>query len=179
VGPDSSRRPARWNREARAWRLSIRERLAALESYSQRSGYAAIQGIRPQTLAYALNDSPAGVLAWNTEWFEACGQRVGVFDRDAILTNVMLYWLTGTSGSSARLYLEGGSEWGIPEPIQVPTGVAVLPHDSRPVRRLAERTENIVHWTEFACCATGPLVACGSAVIALAVSGQLPHRRSS
>jgi pimeloyl-ACP methyl ester carboxylesterase len=126
-----------------------KERLAGLEGFQARSGYAVIQGTRPQTLAYALSDSPVGQLAWNVEWFEAYGERVGTFDRDAILTNVMLYWLPGTAGSSARLYLEGRSAWGAPEPSRVPTGVAVFPHDSRPIRRFAERTDNIVHWSEF------------------------------
>ena len=83
-------------------------RLAGLERwYRELSGYAMIQGTRPQTLAYGLADSPVGQLAWNADWFAAHGEKVGVLERDAILTNVMLYWLTDTAGSAARLYREG------------------------------------------------------------------------
>lgn len=110
-----------------------------------------IQGTRPQALAYGLLDSPAGQLAWNLEWFEHCGERVGRLDRDAVLTHVALYWLTGTAGSAARIYLEsGGESWGPPEPSSVPTGIAVFPDEGAPpVRALAERHDTIVHWTEF------------------------------
>jgi pimeloyl-ACP methyl ester carboxylesterase len=70
-----------------------------------------------------------------------------------MLTNVMLYWLTGTAGSSSRLYYETmhvGRGWGADEPSTVPTGVMVLPRDvSQPIRRFAERNNTIVQWTEF------------------------------
>jgi pimeloyl-ACP methyl ester carboxylesterase len=116
---------------------------------TERSGYAMIQSTRPQTLAYALVDSPVGQLAWNTEWFDDYGENVGAVDRDAILTNVTLYWLTGTAGSAARLYREGAASWGrIVEPSTVPTGVAVFRGDSS-IRRFAERDFTIVHWSEF------------------------------
>ena len=118
---------------------------------TERSGYAMIQGTRPQTLAYALVDSPAGQLAWNTEWFDDYGQNVGAVDRDAILTNVTVYWLTGTAGSAARLYREGAASWGqIVEASTTPTGVAVFRGDSS-IRRFAERDHTIVHWSEFDC----------------------------
>ena len=69
-----------------------------------------------------------------------------------MLTNVMLYWLTGTANSSARIYREGAESFGQDERRSVvPTGVAVLPRNiSLPIRRLAERTNNIVHWSELA-----------------------------
>jgi epoxide hydrolase len=75
-------------------------------------GYAQIQSTRPQTLAYGLTDSPVGQLAWIVEKFkEWTHPRAGLpedsVDRDHMLTNVMLYWLTGTAGSSARIYYEG------------------------------------------------------------------------
>ncbi len=125
-------------------------RLANLERWQRElSGYAMIQGTRPQTLAYGLADSPSGQLAWNVDWFAAHGDKVGVLDRDAILTNVMLYWLTDTAGSAARLYREGGEFWGAaPQRSTVPTGVAVFPGDT-PIRRFAERAHTIVHWSEF------------------------------
>lgn len=125
-------------------------RLDGLRQWNEeRSGYAKIQGTRPQTLAYSLVDSPVGQLAWNTEWFDGYGDAVGSIDRDAILTNVMVYWLTGTAGSAARLYKEGAAAWG--EQIEycpVPTGVAVFPGDTS-IRRFAELQHHIVHWSEF------------------------------
>jgi hypothetical protein len=90
-----------------------------------RSGYATQMSTRPQTLAYALNDSPAGQLAWNLEWFvdyDPTSTEQTPIDRDAILTNVTIFWLTGTAGSAARLYLEAAQEaWGQrPAPSPVP-----------------------------------------------------------
>jgi pimeloyl-ACP methyl ester carboxylesterase len=116
---------------------------------SERSGYAQIQATRPQTLAYALVDSPVGQLAWNTEWFDDYGNNIGAIDPDAILTNVTLYWLTSTAGSSARLYKEAAASWGRHlERSEVPTGIAVFPGDST-IRRFAEREHTVVHWSEF------------------------------
>ncbi|MGH3374011.1 MAG: epoxide hydrolase family protein [Actinoallomurus sp.] len=125
-------------------------RLAGLTRWQdERSGYAQIQSTRPQTLAYALADSPAGQLGWYVEWFDDYGENVGSIDRDAILTNVTVYWLTGTAGSAARLYREAASSWGAPASRStVPLGVAVFPGDST-VRRFAERDHEVVHWSEF------------------------------
>jgi pimeloyl-ACP methyl ester carboxylesterase len=117
--------------------------------HNERSGYAQIQATRPQTLAYALVDSPVGQLAWNTEWFDDYGNNIGAIDPAAILTNVTLYWLTGTAGSSARLYKEAAASWGRHlERSEVPTGIAVFPGDST-IRRFAEREHTVVHWSEF------------------------------
>jgi microsomal epoxide hydrolase len=132
-------------------------RLGELTRYDRElSGYARIQSTRPQTLAYGLTDSPVGQLAWIVEkfkeWTDSTDVPEDAVDRDQLLTNVMFYWLTATAGSSARLYYEAvhGGEWGRPKPSQTPTGVAVFPRDiARPIRRFAERTNNIVHWTEF------------------------------
>ena len=118
-------------------------------------GYGAIQSTRPQTLAYALTDSPAGQLAWIVEKFREWTDGDlpdDAVDRDQMLTNVTLYWLTGTAGSSARLYLEAArtGAWGPPAQSAVPTGVAVFPYEiAPPIRRFAELSNNIVHWTEF------------------------------
>lgn len=128
------------------------ERLAA-STAGPGNGYFEIQAQRPQTLAYALTDSPVGQLAWIIEKFKewAHGANVpeDVFDRDRLLTNVMLYWLTGTANSSARLYYENmhSGSWGKP-PVTTPTGVAVFAEDYA-IRRFGEATHNIVHWTEF------------------------------
>jgi epoxide hydrolase len=133
-----------------------RGRLEALRRFrSTGSGYFAIQSTRPQTLAYGLTDSPAGQLAWITEKFGEWtddGLPDEAVDRDQLLTNVTLYWLTGTAGSSARLYYETARSraWGPPAFSGVPTGVAVFPREiAPPIRRFAERSDNIVHWSEF------------------------------
>jgi epoxide hydrolase len=121
---------------------------------NEMAGYASIQSTRPQTLAYALTDSPAGQLAWIVEKFKewtdpAASLPEDAVDRDRLLTDVSIYWLTATAGSSARLYYEGAKSWGQPtEPSAVPTGVAVFPMDIT-IRSIAESQHNIVHWTEF------------------------------
>ncbi|GAB2967674.1 epoxide hydrolase [Amycolatopsis acidiphila] len=133
------------------------QRRAATGARYQRelSGYSTIQSQRPQTLAYGLHDSPVGQLAWIAEkffeWTDSASAPEDAVDRDQLLTNVMLYWLTGTAGSSARLYKESARVWRArPQPSATPTGVAVFPKDLvLPVRRLAEKTNNIVHWTEY------------------------------
>ncbi|MCZ9340827.1 epoxide hydrolase, partial [Streptomyces sp. TRM76130] len=96
------------------------------------TGYAAQQSTRPQTLAYALTDSPVGQLAWIVEkfaeWTDSAELPEEAVDRDRLLTNVMLYWLTGTAGSSARVYYERAHATGraaVPhEPSTAPTAVA-------------------------------------------------------
>ncbi|MEU5102358.1 epoxide hydrolase family protein [Streptomyces sp. NPDC021354] len=113
------------------------------------SGYAAIQGTRPQTLAYGLADSPSGQLAWNLDWFAAHGDKPDALDRDAVLTNVSIYWFTNTAGSAARLYKEAASVWStVPERSKIPTGVAVF-HGDGAIRRLTEPYHAITHWSEF------------------------------
>ncbi|GAA3962293.1 epoxide hydrolase [Actinomadura viridis] len=115
------------------------------------AGYWQMQSTRPQTLAYALADSPVAQLAWIadkvTEWTDPA---TGVGD-DRLLTTVSLFWLTGTGGSSSRLHRENTGPRGrkaVSNP--VPMGVAVFPHDLiLPVRRFAEKVYDIVHWTEF------------------------------
>jgi pimeloyl-ACP methyl ester carboxylesterase len=140
--------------------LSPAERERTLASWRRtqqwdrdRAGYAAIQSTRPQTLAYGLTDSPVGQLAWIAEKFQEWTDSSSAVDRDHLLTNVMLYWLTGTAGSSARIYYERAHSdyWGSPpEPSAAPTALAVFPQDNFiPLRHIAARTNNIVRWTEF------------------------------
>lgn len=132
-------------------------RLARRQRFLSEGGaYAQIQATRPQTLAYGLTDSPIGQLAWIAEkfieWSDTLTAPEDAIDRDQMLTNVMIYWLTRTAGSSARLYYEHArtSTFGPPGPTDTPTGVAVFPHDiAQPIRRFAERESNIVHWSEF------------------------------
>jgi epoxide hydrolase len=122
-----------------------------------RQGYADIQSTRPQTLAYALTDSPVGQLAWIAEkfkeWTDSHDRPEDAVDRDHLLTNVMLYWLTGTAGSSARIYYERAHAHyrsAPPEPSATPTALAVFRHDNFiPLRHIAEQTNTIVRWTEY------------------------------
>ncbi|WBO68175.1 epoxide hydrolase family protein [Streptomyces camelliae] len=122
------------------------------------SAYAALQSTRPHTLGYALTDSPVGQLAWIVEKFRAWTDSEELpeeaVDRDRMLTGVMLYWLTGTAGSSARIYYERAHATGRraepAEPSTAPTALAVFPAELQlPLRHRAERTENLVRWTEF------------------------------
>jgi epoxide hydrolase len=124
-----------------------RQRLARIRHFmTEEWGYNQIQSTRPQTLAYALTDSPVGQLAWIAE--KVAAWSVEPIDRDRLLTNVMLYWLTGTANSSARLYYENLHSWSMPENSGVPTGVAVFAEDVS-IRRYAEQANTIVHWSEF------------------------------
>ncbi|MEU8363363.1 epoxide hydrolase family protein [Nonomuraea sp. NPDC048882] len=126
----------------------------ALYTDHDRSGYAMIQSTRPQTLAFGLHDSPVGQMAWIAEKFKewtdpARDLPEDAVDRDQLLTDVSIYWFTGTAGSSARLYKEGATDWGQPvDKSDVPTGVAVFPGDAG-IRRVAEREHNVIHWSEF------------------------------
>lgn len=118
-------------------------------------GYNALQSTRPQTVAYALTDSPAGQLAWIVEKFKEWTDSARelpeeAVDRDEMLTNVTLYWLTGTAGSSAQIYYENmhGLSWAPPERSPVPTAVANFAQDVA-IRRFAEPAHTIARWTEF------------------------------
>jgi pimeloyl-ACP methyl ester carboxylesterase len=130
-------------------------RLAALQRQMEEgTGYAVIQSTRPQTVGVGLSDSPAGQLAWIIERFEewtdpAAALPEDAVDIDQLLTNVSVYWLTGTATSAARLYREGRASWGQEtKPSDVPSGVAVFPGDFG-IRTIAERENNVVHWSEF------------------------------
>jgi pimeloyl-ACP methyl ester carboxylesterase len=130
-------------------------RLGALQRQMEDgTGYAVIQSTRPQTVGVGLSDSPAGQLAWIVEKFKewtdpAAELPEDAVDRDVMLTNVSVYWLTGTATSSARLYFEGRASWGQQATrSEVPSGVAVFPGDFG-IRSIAERDDNVVHWSEF------------------------------
>jgi microsomal epoxide hydrolase len=125
-------------------------------------GWQKIQSTRPQTLAYGLTDSPVGQLAWITEkfyeWADADRSPEDAVDRDHLLTNVTLYWLTATAGSSAQFYRESSygdaafaQTWGGPWPLTMPAAVAVFPGDAtKPIRSWGEQViPTITRWTEF------------------------------
>jgi len=116
-------------------------------------GYIAIQSTRPQTLAYGLTDSPVGQLAWVMDKFREWTHPRQVLpdkivSRDRLLTNVMIYWLTGTAGSAAYVGYAQGAGWGTPQPNSgVPTGAIVFAHDVG-IRRYAETANTITRWTD-------------------------------
>lgn len=121
--------------------------LAFLERFSAAGGlaYNAYQSAQPQTIAYALQDSPAGWLAWVTQLFQR------FVDPDYILVNASAYWLTNTVGSSIRrYYAEAHGEPPPSEPTTAPTGVAIFADDFQSIRRFAERDHaNIVSWNHY------------------------------
>jgi len=122
----------------------------------EETAYQWIQGTRPQTLSFALTDSPAGLAAWIIEkfrvWSDCNGDLDSVFSRDHLLSNISLYWFTGAIGSSFfPYYFRMHRPWPIPEgaAITVPTGYTEFPREIlRPPRSLAERTyTDIRRWT--------------------------------
>jgi epoxide hydrolase len=127
------------------------KRLEILSDFEEQAGFSSIQATRPQTLAYALADSPVGQLAWNLELPSGFGETMDLLDRDLLLTNITLFWLTNTAGSSARMYYEDAhADYDAEEENAVPTGVAVFPNDFQTIRSFAERANtNIIHWSEF------------------------------
>jgi pimeloyl-ACP methyl ester carboxylesterase len=130
--------------------------LAAMRRFQrEESAYAMEQGTKPQTLGAALNDSPAGLLAWIVEkfrtWSDCDGDPERVFTRDQLLTNVMVYWVTQTITSSMRLYWEH-VHTAEPPPgfVAVPTGVARYPKEIlRFPRSWVERAYNVTHWADL------------------------------
>lgn len=149
VGASTSADPAELDLLSEAERRQAQENQAWWYAHS---GYATQMSTRPQTVAYALNDSPVGQLAWNLEWFvdhDPTRTRQRLADRDAVLTDVTAFWLTGTAGSAARLYHEMAADgWGRPASSGVPTGVARFPGD-RALRGLAELSNVVTRWSEF------------------------------
>jgi pimeloyl-ACP methyl ester carboxylesterase len=146
-------------------------------------GYLQCNSKRPQTVTYGLHDSPVGQLAWIVEKFKELtdpedGLPEDSIDCDRMLTDVSVYWLTGTAGSAAQVYYEeisanawsetagdwsadsgdstgdsaswgeGGDDWAASQRGTVPTGVLVSTNDVT-IRRWAERDHNVVHWTEL------------------------------
>jgi epoxide hydrolase len=120
------------------------------------SGYSKQQSTRPQTLGYGLTDSPSGQAAWILEkfwaWTDCDGDPLNILGRDELLDNVMLYWVTATAASSARLYWESfGPGRRTARTVTIPTGVAVFPKEIvAPVRRWMEPSyTDIRHWSEM------------------------------
>ena len=125
----------------------------------EESGYTAIQGTRPQTLAFAMTDSPAGLAAWIAEKFHAWSDNDGsiesAIDRDRMLANISLYWFTGAIGSSFWPYyarLHGDNPIPTGHTVDVPVGYAAFPHEiRRPPRSIAAKAyTDIRRWTPMA-----------------------------
>lgn len=143
-----------------------REWIAANQAMNRDGmGYLHIQSTRPQTLAYALHDSPIGLCAWITEKFhfwsdcERDGRRDirNAISWDRLLTNISLYWFSGTIGSSIRLYREfaaalASKEISISSMLETPVGIAVYPGEIfKTPRPWAQRKHRIIHWFEASC----------------------------
>ena len=115
---------------------------------ANRPPYQALQAATPQTIGYALTDSPVGQLAWIAERFAQWTDPATPVSDDRMLTDISLYWLTATAASSAPAAPRRPAAE--PQPCPVPVGVAVFAHDiTQSVRPLAERLYDIRHWSEF------------------------------
>lgn len=132
--------------------------LASAANWFDESGaYAHIQGTRPHTPAYALNDSPAGLAAWIVEkfreWSDCEGDIYRCFTRDELLANVTLYWMTQTISSSFGMYHEGRRaplRFWADDFVSVPCGIAHFPKEILfPPKEWVQRGYNVQHWTEM------------------------------
>jgi pimeloyl-ACP methyl ester carboxylesterase len=128
------------------------ERMTAF--MSEDSAYSQQQSTRPQTVGYGLVDSPVALAGWIYEklhnWSDNAGDACTLLGRDAVLDNIMLYWLTGTGASAARLYWEsfGGGNDGV---VRIPAGASAFPKDIMPVPRswMKQRYANMVYWHDM------------------------------
>ena len=133
----------------------VLEALQARKYYERwEAGYSKQQSTRPQTLGYGLADSPAGQLAWIVEklcaWSDCDGHPENAFSRDEMLDDVMLYWVTNSGASSARIYWESFTAFGGGAKVQVPTGIARFPREIvKPARSWVEAAYNVTHWTDM------------------------------
>jgi pimeloyl-ACP methyl ester carboxylesterase len=132
-----------------------RDRLGRVQQFMREEyGYIAIQSTRPQTIAAALVDSPAGQLAWIIDKFQKWtvphdALPETIIDLDRILTDVMLYWVTESAGTAAYIGYAQHSAWGESKaPSGVPTGVIMFAHDVG-IRRYAEIENTITRWTDI------------------------------
>jgi epoxide hydrolase len=131
------------------------ERTRARQAFFETErGYFLEQSTKPQTIGSALDDSPAGLAAWIVEkfraWSDSGGDVEKSFSRDDLLTNVMLYWVTQTATSSARIYYENQRAPAAARRVEVPTACAVFPKEiSIPPRKWVEAAYNLTRWTEM------------------------------
>eukprot|EP00927_Polykrikos_kofoidii_P070329 TRINITY_DN6644_c0_g1_i1.p1 TRINITY_DN6644_c0_g1~~TRINITY_DN6644_c0_g1_i1.p1 ORF type:complete len:411 (+),score=53.94 TRINITY_DN6644_c0_g1_i1:85-1317(+) len=138
--------------------------LAVSTDYSTHgSGYVDIHGTKPQTLAYALTDSPVGLLGWIVEkfrdWVDFDGELENVLTRDEMLTDVMLYWVSGNVGASMRLYFEVLAKmpgtnpetlYLVSQKNKVPSAIAMFPHEILfGTKELCQNSYDLRRFTEF------------------------------
>lgn len=127
--------------------------LAALTTHQRwGTGYSEQQSTRPQTVGYGLADSPVGQMAWIVEkfaaWMDCDGNPESVLSRDELIDNVMMYWVTNSGASSARLYWESFKTLDATGRVELPTGIAAFPKEVlRAPRSWCEKIYNITHWT--------------------------------
>ncbi|MBW4847849.1 MAG: epoxide hydrolase [Lachnospiraceae bacterium] len=124
----------------------------AQEWISNEGAYMTIQSTKPQTISYGLSDSPVGLAGWIIEkfrsWSDCNGDLRQKFSENELLTNIMIYWVTNTIGSSANMYYENVHSLPLMGRIEVPTGIALFPADVLlPPRKWAEQNLNITRWT--------------------------------
>lgn len=132
----------------------IQYKQTALQWISQEGAYMSIQSTKPQTLAYAISDSPIGLAAWILEKFYSWSDCNGNFENrytiDELLNNIMVYWLGNSIGTSIRMYYENTHSLPKLGKIEVPTGLAIFPKDVLlPPRKWVENNLNLIHWTEM------------------------------
>ena len=134
------------------------EYLARVAKWADAEGaYFAIQATKPLTLSYALTDSPAGLAAWHVEkfrsWSDCRAEPDEALTKDEMITDIMLYWLTGTTHSAIRFYSESREHpfhLKAGERISPPCGIVHLPKElPMPPRSWAERALNVVHWSSL------------------------------
>ncbi len=134
LAPDLNDPDPPLNQSERTWMSKVRHRLR------EEGGYQEIQGTKPQTLSYGLTDSPAGLAAWMVEkfhgWPGAAPDQEPPFTMDELLTNIMLYWVTGSANSASWIYHavrhQGGIRLNPGQFLTVPTGFQLPPHDLFP-----------------------------------------------
>jgi len=129
-------------------------RIRATEWIAREGAYMSLQSTKPQTLAYGLSDSPIGLAGWIIEkfrtWSDCGGDLERSFTKDELLTNIMIYWVTGTIGSSTRMYYENSHTLPPMGQINVPTGIAIFPADILlPPKESAERRLQLSRWTSM------------------------------
>ncbi len=137
--------------------LSTEERQyknSAQQWIAQEGGYMSVQSTKPQTIAYALSDSPVGLAAWIIEkfysWSDCSNGFENTYSMDELLNNVMIYWLNNSIASSARMYYENTHSLPPMGKIDVPTGLALFAKDILlPPKAWVEKNLNVMHWTEI------------------------------
>jgi microsomal epoxide hydrolase len=119
----------------------------------EETGYFSIQSTKPQTLAFALSDSPVGLAAWIFEKFHSWGDWQSCLSYEDVITNIMIYWVTNTIYTSCRVYHENNNHLTLVGDIKVPTGVSLFAKDiNLPPKSWIEKHLNLIH---FSCIENG------------------------